>query len=243
MATLQAPATESPPEPSSKQASPHKPYTTTPRLGMPFDRRLLLTTALAFTSGFTLGSLTAGHAASLRFRAENAHRLPISNPGWYLYHKSKNYYKWKFGIVEGLRKGAYLAAWSSVFFIIEESLDVFRGTWRAGRTMSEMEGVDELDMRRIEGGMQGCRDAASSAMAGMVTGGLWSVAHGFPVTMAARTIRMGLLVGLGFGLGQDGLAWMRERYAGGDQGESWIYKGARNRAIEEDVRESLEKDG
>lgn len=209
---------------------------------MPFDRRLLLTTALAFTSGFTLGSITTGHAASLRFRAENAHRLPISQPGWYLYHKSKNYYKWKHGVVEGLRKGGYIAAWSSVFFIVEESLDVFRGTWRAGRTMSEMEGVDELDMRRIEGGMQGCRDAASSAMAGMVTGGLWSVTHGFPVTMAARTIRMGLLVGLGFGLGQDGLAWAREKWGQGEQEESWIYKGARNRAIAEDVRKSLERE-
>lgn len=210
---------------------------------MPFDRRLLLTTALAFTSGFTLGSMTAGRAASLRFRAENAHRLPISNPGWYLYHKSKNYYKWKFGIVEGLKKGTYIAAWSTVFFIFEESLDVFRGTWRAGRTIKEMEGVDELDMRRIEGGIYRSRDAASSAMAGMVTGGLWSVTHGFPVTMAARTIRMGLLVGLGYGLGQDGLAWLKEKYGGGEQGESWLYKGARNRVIEEDVKESLSKEG
>ena len=42
---------------------------------MPFDRRLLLTTSLSFLSGFTLGSLNAGHMASLRFRAENARLL------------------------------------------------------------------------------------------------------------------------------------------------------------------------
>jgi len=143
--------------------------------------------------------------------------------------------------VEGFRKGGYIAAWSIVFFIVEESLDVFRGTWRAGRTMSEMEGVDELDIRRIEGGMEVCRDAASSAMAGMVTGGLWSATHGFPITTAARTIKMGLLVGLGFGLGQDGLAWARKKWGHAEQEESWIYKGARNRVAAEDVKGSLER--
>ena len=92
---------------------PSQPLPYAPRLGMPFDRRLLLTTSLSFLSGFTLGSLNAGHMASLRFRAENAHRLPISQPGWYLYHKSKNYYKTKEGAIEGLRKGCKVAAWSS----------------------------------------------------------------------------------------------------------------------------------
>jgi hypothetical protein len=243
-------ASASPPSlPISETTDPIPPPTpqkqllsTAPRLDMPFDRRLLLTTSLSFLSGFTLGSLNAGHMASLRFRAENAHRLPISNPGWYLYHKSKNYYKWRYGIVEGLKKGTYIAAWSSVFFVVEESLDIFRGTWRAGRTMGEMEGVDELDLRRVDRGVSGSRDFVSSALAGMVTGGLWSAWHQFPVSTAARTIRMGLLVGLGFGLGQDGLVWAKARWGIGNESESWIYKGARNRQIEEEVRMSVEKE-
>lgn len=167
--------------------------------------------------------------AALRFRAENAHRLPISQPGWYLYHKSKNYYKTQHGVIEGLRKGAKVAAWSSVFFVVEESLDVFRGTWRAGRTIEEMEGVDELSLKRIDRGVASSRDFVSSAMAGMVTGGVWSAWHQFPVSTAARTIRMGLLVGLGYGLGQDALVWAKERYGDGEEGESWIYRGAKNR--------------
>ena len=224
------------------QPQPHANLlSTSPRLDMPFDRRLLLTTSLSFLSGFTLGSLNAGHMASLRFRAENAHRLPVSNPGWYLYHKSKNYYKWRYGIVEGLRKGTYIAAWTSVFFVVEESLDIFRGTWRAGRTVEEMEGVDELDIRRIERGVARSRDFVSSAMAGMVTGGLWSAWHQFPVSTAARTIRLGLLVGLGFGLGQDGLVWAKKRWGGDEERESWIYRGARNRQVEEDVKTSIDK--
>ncbi|OAL57304.1 hypothetical protein IQ07DRAFT_594685 [Pyrenochaeta sp. DS3sAY3a] len=196
---------------------------------MPFDTRLLLTTTLSFLSGFTLGTLSTSRLAALRFRAENAHRLPLSQPGWYLYHKSKNYYKYRFGILDGLRKGGYVAAWSAVFFVVEESLDVFRGTWAAGRTVAEMEGVDELDIRRIERGVGASSDFWSSAMAGMVTGGVWSVWHHFPVSTAARTIRLGLGVGLGYGVAQDGLAWVRGRYGGEEEGESWIFRGAKNR--------------
>ena len=196
---------------------------------MPFDRRLLLTLTLSSLCGFTLGSTSAGRLASLRFRAENAHRLPFSQPGWYLYHKSKNYYKWRYGIVAGLRQAGMLAAWSSVFFVVEESLDVFRGTWRAGRSIQEMEGVDELDISRIDRGVGRSRDFWSSACAGMVTGGLWSAWHQFPMSTAARTIRMGLFVGTGYGLCQDGITYVRGRWGGEEEGESWVYRGARNR--------------
>ncbi|KAH8716758.1 hypothetical protein GQ44DRAFT_752061 [Phaeosphaeriaceae sp. PMI808] len=190
-----------------------------PRLSLPFDQRLLLTLSLSSLLGFTLGSTTAGRSASLRFRAENAHRLPHTQPGWYLYHKSKNYYKWRFGATEGARKAGMLAAWTSVFFVVEESLDVFRGTWIAGRTMDEMEGVDELDIGRVERGVGRCRDFWSSAGAGM-----------FPVSVAARTIKMGVVVGMGYGLWQDGMRWARGR-------------GARNRMVHEVYGEGREGEG
>lgn len=124
-----------------------------------------------------------------------------------------------------------VAAWSSIFFVVEESLDVFRGTWRAGRTVEEMEGVDELDIGRIDRGVGRSRDFWSSSCAGMVVGGLWSAWHMFPISTAARTIRMGLFVGTGYGLLQDGMGWAKERWGAGadEEGESWIYKGARNK--------------
>jgi hypothetical protein len=121
-----------------------------------------------------------------------------------------------------------------VFFVIEESLDVFRGTWKAGRTVEMMEGVDELSLKRIDRGVAGSRDFVSSALAGMVTGGVWSAWHQFPVSLASRTIRMGLVVGLGYGLAQDALVWAKSRYGDGEEGESWIYKGAKNRVRIED---------
>lgn len=200
------------------------------RLGMPFDHRLLLATFSSFACGSMLGYLNTSRLASLRFRAENAHRLPISQPGWYLYHKSKNYYKLKYGITAGFRSGAYLAGWTSIFFLVEESIDVFRGTWRAGRTFREMEGIHELDIKEVDTGVEKSRDFLSSVVAGMVTGGLWSAWNMFPVLTAARTIRMGLFAGLGYGLFQDGLTWTRTKTGiFVDENESWIYRGAKNR--------------
>ncbi|PSN65158.1 hypothetical protein BS50DRAFT_555590 [Corynespora cassiicola Philippines] len=240
MASIPLPTATSP-DLSNVKPTPSKPSRRPPppdRLGMTFDKRLLLAAFTSFGSGFTLGALSAGHMASMRFRAENAHRLPVSQPGWYLYHKSKNYNKAKVGVVEGVRKGAWVATWVSVFFVIEESIDVFRGTWRAGRTLEEMEGVDELEIERIERGVGKSRDWVSSTMAGMVTGGLWSAWNTFPMVTAARTIRLGLVVGLGYGLGQDALSWAKKRWGqpGGEtsQGQSWIYKGARNDQVEEE---------
>ena len=220
------------PLPSGLTYGPALARTAPERLGMTFDTRMLLALSSSFLCGFTLGASHSGHLASMRFRAENAHRLPISQPGWYLYHKSKNYYKWKEGIAVGLRRGAHLAAWTSVFFVIEESMDVFRGTWRAGRTLAEMEGVDELDMRDMHKSVGLQRDFWSSAGAGMVTGGLWSAWNGFSMVTAARTIRLGLLVGAGYGLAQDGLMWAKRKY-GLDEGESWTYTGAKNRMKKE----------
>lgn len=217
-----------PPEPTSlPSASPAKP--STDRLGMPFDRRLLLSAFTSFSCGSTLGYLNTSRLASLRFRAENAHRLPISQPGWYLYHKSKNYFKLKHGLTAGLRSGLYLSAWASVFFIVEESMDVFRGTWRAGRSLREMEGVSELDIKSVDHAVQGSRDFWSSVVAGIFTGGLWSAWNKFPVVTAARTIRIGLFAGLGYGLAQDALMWGRGKVGGTAEEDSWIYKGAKNR--------------
>jgi hypothetical protein len=148
----------------------------------------------------------------------------------------------KEGIVTGIRKGAQVAAWTSIFFIIEESMDIFRGTWRAGRTLTEMEGIDELDMKKMDQSIQKNRDFMSSAMAGMVTGGIWSAWNTFPMVTAAKTIRTGLLCGLVYGLGQDAMIWVRNKW-GVDvpPEESWIYKGAKNRREETQEEDELEQ--
>ncbi|KAI5851691.1 hypothetical protein DFP73DRAFT_538104 [Morchella snyderi] len=70
-----------------------------------------------------VGGALGSRAASLRFRAENAHRLPASERGWYFYHKSKNYYTALGGVRQGVRTGARVAAWASLFVATEEAVD------------------------------------------------------------------------------------------------------------------------
>ncbi|KFZ15078.1 hypothetical protein V501_02886, partial [Pseudogymnoascus sp. VKM F-4519 (FW-2642)] len=71
------------------------------RLSLPPSQRLLLGTSTAFLVGLTLGGSHGFGLAGLRFRAENAHRLPKEPTGWYLYHKSKNYKMMLEGVKEG----------------------------------------------------------------------------------------------------------------------------------------------
>ena len=61
------------------------------RLGLHPYLRAILIGGVSFISGAPLGSAKGSTNAALRYRAENAHYLPTSQAGWYLYGKSKNY--------------------------------------------------------------------------------------------------------------------------------------------------------
>ena len=98
------------------------------RMGLPFELRLPLSTSLSFLIGLGLGVSHGSRTAGLRFRAENAHRLPQTPTGWYLYHKSKNYHMAFGGVKEGFKMGAKVSFWTAGFFSIEEIFDRYRGT-------------------------------------------------------------------------------------------------------------------
>ena len=98
------------------------------RFGLPFGMRLPVATSLSFVAGMALGLSHGSQTAGLRFRAENAHRLPTTPTGWYLYHKSKNYNMALGGVKEGLKMGAKVSFWTASFFGIEEMFDRYRGT-------------------------------------------------------------------------------------------------------------------
>jgi hypothetical protein len=98
------------------------------RFSLPFGMRLPLATSLSFLSGMALGLSHGSQVAGLRFRAENAHRLPQTPTGWYLYHKSKNYHMALGGVKEGMKMGAKISFWVAGFFSIEEMFDRYRGT-------------------------------------------------------------------------------------------------------------------
>lgn len=98
------------------------------RFSFPFGMRLPIATSISFVSGLVLGMSHGSQMAGFRFRAENAHRLPSTPTGWYLYHKSKNYNMALGGVKEGLKMGAKVSFWTAGFFSIEEMFDRYRGT-------------------------------------------------------------------------------------------------------------------
>ncbi len=98
------------------------------RFSLPFGMRLPMATSLSFVAGMALGLSHGSQTTGLRFRAENAHRLPSTPTGWYLYHKSKNYHMAWGGVKEGFKMGAKVSFWTAGFFSIEEMFDRYRGT-------------------------------------------------------------------------------------------------------------------
>lgn len=135
------------------------------RLSLPFYNRLLLASTVSGGIGFLLGASHGSRTASLRFRAENSHRLPNTERGWYLYHKSKNHVVVVASVKEGARMAGRLAVWTGIFFAVEEVLD--RSRCKRDRVIREWE----------DGGssMRGRRDFLSTITAGMTTSAAFSV--------------------------------------------------------------------
>ncbi|KAI7170993.1 hypothetical protein KC352_g24994, partial [Hortaea werneckii] len=158
-------------------------------------------------AGFALGTYHGSSESGLRFRAENAHRFPTTQTGWYLYHKSKNYHMALGGIKEGLKMGARQAGWVGVFVGMEECID--RGRAGVVRMYREVRGTAAEE--RI---VAGNRDFVSTVLAGIGTAGLFSVWHQFPVPTAARVAKMGARIGLVYGVLQDCVGALRGRRLG-----------------------------
>ena len=158
------------------------------RLSIPFPIRFPLTVAFGLFSGFVLGAAKGAPQASYRYRAENAHRLPTTQTGWYLYHKSKNYHSIVGGVKEGVRLGGRLSGWAALFVCSEEVIDKLRG-----------------------GGDDRQRDVASTVCAGMATAGLYSWKNGDDLFTSARMAKTALKVSLVYGLSQDLLSTLRGR--------------------------------
>ena len=156
------------------------------RLGLPLGNRLILASIFGSGIGFILGASHGAKREGLRFRAENAHRLPTSQKGWYFYHKSKNYAAMLGGVKEGARMGLRTGLWVSAFVWLEAAADHNRGY----------------------GGQQ---DFLSTTVAGVTTAALWSAWHRFPAATTVRTGKLGLKLGLGLGLLQDALGYARGR--------------------------------
>ena len=156
------------------------------RLSMSPNFRIPIIALSGFIAGSTLGISHGGQTAALRFRAENAHRLPTSQKGWYYYHKSKNYHTMLGAIKEGMKMGAKIGFWAGAFVTMEEAVDQSRGGDKH-------------------------KDFLSTVVAALTTSGLFSLWNRFSLHTAARTTKMAFKIGLGYGLLQDAFSLFQGR--------------------------------
>lgn len=147
------------------------------RLSLPTPARCTYGALGGFATGLFLGVSHGSQTSGLRFRAENAHRLPTTQKGWYLYHKSKNYNAMLGGLKDGLKLGPKLSLWAGSVFALEAAVDNIRGPRE--------------------------KDFLSTTVATLTVAGAWSLWNRLPLTTAARTAKLGLYSGLAFGLLQD----------------------------------------
>lgn len=100
---------------------------TTGRLSMSGVERVVLGTVASSTICFTAGMFQEWPIAATRFRAENAHRMPRSEKGWYFYHRHKTNYAAFYAMKTGFRSAATYGPATGIVLYTEHIVDVMRG--------------------------------------------------------------------------------------------------------------------
>lgn len=133
------------------------------------------------------------------------------------------------GIKEGTRQSLKFAAWTGLFFLLEEGVDRGRaagsrtwarfwgGEWKSGARemrLAALADFMEAEEREEEAVILDSRDCVSSMLAGLGTAGLFSAWNRFPLPTAARTAKMGAKAGLAFGVLQDAVSLLKGRRVG-----------------------------
>ncbi|KAJ3397778.1 hypothetical protein HDU80_009463 [Chytriomyces hyalinus] len=130
-------------------------------------------------AGFATGGLVAGRARSHQFLAENAHRLPSTERGWFLYHRHKQ--------LEAMRAGL-----------------TWRGGFGAGLRFAGMGVVFTCTEALIENTLFGGRETWAAAVgAGVGSGLVFAAGARLPRAYARYAILFGAGAGLGIGLLED----------------------------------------
>ena len=189
------------------------------RLSMTPLIRAPILMAVAFATGLTLGSAKGGQRAADRYRAENAHRFPTTQAGWYLYQRTKSYHTVVGGVKEGVRFGGVLGLWAAGFMVTEEGVDQMRG-----RLLGRREDDGE------EVGRKGQRDFVSTVVAAMAVAGVYSRVKRLDTFATVKTSKMALKGGVAFGLCQDVIACARGEPPGY---VSWVWGKGRGTKVME----------
>jgi len=151
------------------------------RLSRPGPARLTFYFTYSVAVFSVIGFLRARRFAAHQFLAENSHRLPTSDAGWYLYHRAKNYrVVWR-GIKGGFKYGLAGGASAFLYGFVEEAWD--------------------------QGVRRGKVDALGSVVAGTTVAAAFALLRRMRMRPALRCLRVGMGLGLVSGVSQDLLRW------------------------------------
>jgi len=153
------------------------------RLSRTGPERLVFYFTNAFCAFWLVGFLRTRRLTAHQFLAENSHRLPTSDAGWYLYHRAKNYRTLWNGIKGGFRHGFLGGTMVYLYGYIEEFWD-----------------------QEVRGGKV---DALGSLVAGTATAGVFGMWKGLGARTTWRYLRVGMGLGLLSGVVQDSIRWAR----------------------------------
>lgn len=151
------------------------------RLSRPGPARMMFYVSNGVGMFWVIGFLRTRRLAAHQFLAENSHRLPTSDAGWYLYHRAKNYQVVWRGFKGGLRYAAIGGACAFLYGFIEEVWD--------------------------QGVRKGQVDPGGSTVAGAATAGTFAIWNRMRARQTWRCLRVGMGLGLISGVLQDSLRW------------------------------------
>jgi hypothetical protein len=173
---------------------------TSGRLSMSGIERVVLGTVASSAICFAAGMLTQWPISATRFRAENAHRMPRSEKGWYFYHRHKTNYAALNSMKAGFRSAAKYGPATGVLLYTEHIVDAMRGGQSKDFISTVIAAVT----------VAGCYSLLSMC-AFWTDCWLTAATERHPVPTASHTLKVGLLFGLGYGLAQDALGLIRGR--------------------------------
>ena len=153
------------------------------RLSRPGPARIVFYFTNTLGIFWVIGFLRARRLAAHQFLAENSHRLPTSDAGWYLYHRAKNYRVLWQGFKGGVKYGLAGGACAFFYGFVEEA-------WDQGVRMGKV-------------------DAGGSLVAGTATASVFAMTKGMGLRQTWRYLRVGMGLGLMSGVVQDLLRWSR----------------------------------
>ncbi|CUM65470.1 uncharacterized protein PRCAT00003112001 [Priceomyces carsonii] len=148
----------------------------------PAERMKAVASVSALIGGMT-GLYEGIKTSSLRYLAENGHRLPRNVGGWYFYHKRKNYVMIINGCKEGVKLGLKFSTAVTGFFGLEWFIDSYV--------------------------RNGTIDFLNTTIAATISSSVYALYRGLSGTQMRSYMKKGCALGLSFGISQDLLIFVR----------------------------------